>query len=353
MIDPLELNRVYNVDALEFLKTLPNECVNCVVTSPPYFGLRDYGVEGQIDLEETPEAYVAKLVEVFHEARRVLRSDGTFWLNLGDSYVGATSEYAEGGSAGKNARVSKKTLSGLPNEARGSRNRALYAAGLPMKSLLGIPWRTAFALQADGWILRSEIIWSKPNAMPESVKDRPTKAHETIFLLTKCPDYWYDAEAVKEDTVDGDPRPPAGSKGVLGGPNKRRRSVMRKEFRGGGTYTQNGAWNNPAIKPNRTPGNKPNLLEKRNKRTVWTVSTRGFKGAHFATFPPKLIEPMIRAGCPMGGVVLDPFFGAGTTGYVAQKLGRNWLGSEINPTYIALAEKRLAVPFMISMFETL
>ncbi len=272
-------------DCVESMKALPNQSINCCVTSPPYFGLRDYGVDGQIGLEQTPDEYVAKMVEVFREVRRVLRDDGTLWLNIGDSYVGATSQHKDGGSQGHNSCISKKTMSGIPQNGRGDRNRALYKAGIKMKDLIGIPWMLAFALRADGWYLRQEIIWHKPNPMPESVKDRCTKAHEQIFLLTKSPRYYFDSEAMKEVAVDGTGR--------------------------------------------------------RNRRSVWSVATRPYKGAHFATFPPALIEPCILAGCPAGGMVLDPFGGSGTTAGVAIANGRNAILCELNADYCSLVEGRV------------
>ena len=273
-------------DCLELLKKLPEGSVNCCVTSPPYFGLRDYGVDGQIGLELTPEQYVAKMVEVFREVRRVLRDDGTLWLNIGDSYVGATSQHKDGGSQGHNSCIAKKTMSGIPQSGRGDRNRALYKAGIKMKDLIGIPWMLAFALRADGWYLRQEIIWHKPNPMPESVKDRCTKAHEQVFLLSKSPRYHFDSEAMKEDAVDGS--------------------------------------------------------GKRNRRSVWSVATRPYKGAHFATFPPALIEPCVLAGCPADGVVLDPFGGSGTTAGVAVAHGRDAIICELNPEYGHLVPDRVA-----------
>jgi len=285
-------------DALEQLKTLPDGSVHCCVTSPPYYGLRDYGVAGQIGLEETPEAYVAKLVDVFREVRRVLRDDGTLWVNLGDSY-------AAGGGTGKpgpNATVGN-TLSGC-------QYRAPTPVGLAFKNLLGIPWRVAFALQADGWILRQDIIWHKPNPMPESVKDRCTKAHEYLFLLAKKPRYWFDSEAIKEEAVTpANPRY-MGSKDQVG--------TLRRDV-----------------------GREPLGYTNRNRRSVWSICPRPYKGAHFAVFPPALVEPCIKAGCPAGGTVLDPFGGSGTTGQVAKSLGRNAILIELNPAYHDLIRSRL------------
>jgi len=260
-------------DAIEVLKTIPDQSINTCVTSPPYWGLRDYGIDGQVGIEETPEEYVAKMVEVFREVKRVLRKDGTLWLNLGDSYAGNCSQASNNGRAGF----------GNPRERLVNRK----GKGLKPKDLVGIPWRVALALQADGWYLRSDIIWHKPNPIPESVKDRPTKAHEYIFLLSKSPKYYYDYEAIKE------------------------------------------------------PVTSRQLRSTRNKRSVWTVPTRPFPEAHFATFPPELIEPCVLAGCPIGGVVLDPFVGSGTTLLVATRHHRRSIGIELNPEYIKIAERRL------------
>jgi len=315
--------RLLQGDCRDVLKTLPDGSINCCVTSPPYYGLRDYGVDGQIGLEQTPDAYVVELVAVFREVRRVLADDGTLWLNLGDSYSGSGKGPA--GNLGKihNEREIKQTSGIVPD-------------GLKPKDLIGIPWRVAFALQADGWYLRQDIIWHKPNPMPESVADRCTKAHEYIFLLSKSPRYYFDADAIKEASITGDPRRPYGSKGAwdLDGrplgqrPQGRvRKSVKRGEFDG---------------KTNALPGREAfrAVTETRNKRSVWTVNTKPYKGAHFATFPPSLIRPMILAGCPIGGTVLDPFGGSGTTAQVSEEEGRNAISIELNPAYIDLQRKR-------------
>jgi DNA modification methylase len=296
------------------LAELPDQSVQMCVTSPPYFGLRDYGHDGQIGLEQTPDAFVAELVSVFRAVKRVLRNDGTLWLNLGDSYAAmrdskATPDTLRGDSDGTLVESGKAA----------NRNPAnLRASGLKHKDLIGIPWRVAFALQADGWYLRQDIIWHKPNPMPESVKDRCTKAHEYIFLLSKSERYHYDADAIVEDA---NPKSEARYKSSFGGQKNEHllasdqvhtRPIGMREFTG-----------------------------KRNKRSVWTVATRPFKGAHFATFPPDLIEPCIKAGSKAGDTVLDPFGGAGTTGVVANRLGRNAILCELNPTYAELAEERL------------
>jgi DNA modification methylase len=303
----LELNKIYNMDCLKGLKQLPDNSINCCVTSPPYWGLRDYGVEGQFGLEKTPEEYVSKMVEVFREVKRVLCKDGTLWLNLGDSYCG---------TGNKGEYKDPKYLDGRNGQKVALNNKI---KGLKAKDLVGIPWMVAFALRADGWYLRQDIIWHKPNAMPESVKDRCTNAHEYIFLLAKSAQYYYDNEAIKEDA-----KPES---------EKRYKSTFhtgKKEISGQGR---------PGNASN-TPGYKK-WTGKRNKRSVWTVTTKPFKEAHFATFPPDLIEPCILAGCPAGGVVLDPFMGSGTTGMVAAMYQRNFIGFELNPEYCKMAEKRI------------
>ena len=305
--EPLKTNHIYLGDCLEVLNGFPDESVNCCVTSPPYWGLRDYGVDGQAGLEKTPEEYVQRMVEIFREVRRVLKSDGTLWLNLGDSYSGSGRGNNPNGKQGTNKRT-----------CFDPENSGYVPPGLKPKDLVGIPWMTAFALRADGWYLRQDIIWHKPNPMPESVRDRCTKAHEYIFLLSKSSKYYYDAEAIKEPLAKPEEllrKTPA----VFGGRNKHdgygTRLHSGKEYVG--TYTG------------------------RNKRSVWTIPTRPFKEAHFATFPEKLIEPCISAGCPEGGIVLDPFMGAGTTGLVAYKNKRDYIGIELNPEYREMAIRRI------------
>lgn len=292
---------IYQGDALTVLKTLPGQSVHCCVTSPPYWGLRDYGVEGQLGLEKSPEEYVSKMVEVFREVRRILRDDGTLWLNLGDSYA-----RGRGGDGLQTANIG----SHLANRP------ANIPAGLKPKDLVGIPWRVAFALQQDGWYLRQDIIWHKPNPMPESVRDRCTKSHEYIFLLAKSQKYYFESKAIHEETGKTYTRKASGytikeTQGCYDG------------RRGLGFATRD------------------IVTSGRNKRSVWTVTTKPFKGAHFATFPPDLIEPCILAGSPVGGIILDPFFGAGTVGLVALKHNRQFIGIELNPDYIAIAKKRI------------
>ncbi len=299
--------RILRGDCRDVLLTLPDESVHCCVTSPPYFGLRDYGIAEQIGLEATPDAFVADLVAVFREVWRVLRDDGTLWLNLGDSYASSTK-----GSGGSNPDTSPfQAGKGVENK-QGFDVRRL-TCGLPDKNLLGIPWRVAFALQADGWYLRQDIIWSKPNPMPESVQDRCTKAHEYLFLLSKSPTYFCDMEAIAEPTDNPQ---------LVGKPQKV-------------NYSDESAMRNDGDRIVIRTGT-------RNKRSVWTVATQPFKEAHFATFPPALIEPCILAGCPVGGTVLDPFGGAGTTGLVADRLQRDAILVELNPAYADMARKRIA-----------
>lgn len=282
-------------DCLTSMRTLPDQSVNCCVTSPPYFGLRDYGMEGQLGLEATPDEFVKAMVEVFREVRRVLRDDGTLWLNLGDSYA----------SGGRKTRDPDEKL-----PQRGADFRA--QDGLPEKNLIGIPWRVALALQADGWYLRQDIVWHKPNPMPESVKDRCTKAHEYIFLLSKSPRYHFDSEAMREDAIKG----AAGS-----------------SFNKGKTATHQLGRSSDAERVDDG---------KRNRRSVWSVATKPYKGAHFATFPAELIEPCILAGCPLGGIVLDPFGGSGTTAGVALANGRGSIACELNQEYADLMPDRIA-----------
>ena len=309
-----ERGQLINGDCLEVMRGLPDKSVQCGVTSPPYFGLRDYGESGQLGLEPTPEEYVEKLVAIFNEFKRVLRDDGTLWLNLGDSYASSGIQNP-GGHKGLSA--AKERYDGIPrNEKNDTRMngslgkvRRFLPAELKAKNLIGIPWRVAFALQADGWYLRQDIIWHKPNPMPESVTDRCTKAHEYIFLLSKSPKYYFDNKAIKEPSTE--------YKRLLSGPvkfggNNRckdTRLQSRKEWKptmGGGGTSFKGRKGN--FKANGDLFTKP----MRNKRSVWTVTTKPFKEAHFATFPPDLILPCILAGCPEGGVVMDMFSGAGT-----------------------------------------
>ena len=329
-------------DALEQLKTLPDGSVHCCVTSPPYYGLRDYGVAGQIGLEDTPEAYVARLVEVFREVRRVLRDDGTLWPNIGDSYAaqrGGTHQPAETLAGGKGGKMADGSIVNRARHAGCNPTRNAAAIGLKHKDLIGIPWMLAFALRADGWYLRQDIIWHKPNPMPESVRDRCTKSHEYIFLFAKQQRYYFDQESIKVPLKEAsvarlmqDVENQEGSGRVPGKTNGKMKAVC---FGGNkqcpDTRLQSGKeWN-----PTMIVGGMAN------KKSVWTVPTRGYKGAHFATFPPQLISPCILAGCPVDGTVLDPFSGSGTTGQVAKSLGRNAILIELNPAYHDLIRSRL------------
>lgn len=384
----MSLDTVVCADALDYLRTLPDESVNCIITSPPYYGLRDYGADGQLGLEDTPAAYVERLVAVFREIRRVLRPDGVCWLNLGDSYAGSGRGLMGDGTPSDRGDAKQGTNRGT---TVGVFNKPDWG-GLAPKNLIGIPWRVAFALQDDGWILRSDVIWHKPNTMPESVTDRPTKAHEYVFMLTRAARYWYDAEAVSEQSSDNS----------HGGGQAHVERYMQQSGRNDGSRAMG------------------IVTATRNRRSVWTVATEPTPFAHFATFPQKLIEPMVLAGCParvcatcgapwervversadkvnlregqqqqrrangaqtggtervtLGvtehvkretigfrpsctcdadtrpGIVLDPFMGSGTTALVARRLGRHFLGCDVNAEYVALANERLAVPYTLPMF---
>ena len=318
----------YQGDCREVLKTLPDLSVHCCVTSPPYFGLRDYGVDGQIGLEPTPEEFTAELVGVFREIKRVLRDDGTLWLNLGDSYVANATNQAP--------QTKQHNGSGFAGSNRNGKT------GLPPKNLIGIPWRVAFALQRDGWYLRQDIIWSKPNPMPESVTDRCTKAHEYIFLLSKSQRYYFDAAKIAEpiaaSTVKRLQQDVENQKGSSRVPGKTNGTMKAVGCRFGGSKYGD----SDATESRTKSGNNYEVTSggTRNKRTVWTVATTPYKGAHFAVFPEKLIEPCILAGCPKGGYVLDPFGGSGTTALVAIKNQRKAILIELNDEYIKLQNDR-------------
>lgn len=377
----MKTNTAYNEHCLKTLRRMPDNFLDCIVTSPPYWGLRDYGHADQLGLEETPEQYVANMVEVFRECRRVLKETGTLWLNLGDSYANAGNgnNTNVGGFTGERIRAGKKgIMDSRPRQIPGN---------LKPKDLVGIPWRVAFALQADGWYLRSDIIWHKPNPMPESVTDRPTKSHEYIFLLTKSARYYYDAEAVKEKAVKGDANAGARNYNGYSGRERLKQSESKRE-------------------------------SGRNRRTVWTIPTKPYSGAHFAVFPPDLIKPCVLAGSPekvceccgkpwervvertkyeppigerfvdesrgdkkrklngsdynksvkktgeywqqtctcpdskgtAKGLVYDPFGGSGTTAEVAATYGRNWILSELNPNYIPLINERMTFAAQLQIF---
>ena len=294
-------------DCLTSLATLPDRSVNCCITSPPYYRLRDYGVDGQIGLEDSPDAYVERLVEVFREVRRTLTDDGTLWLNIGDSYAAAGGDQVQGTKQTKGSQVG----------AWNGKTR-VPPNGIKAKDLIGIPWLLAFALRADGWYLRQDIIWHKPNPMPESVTDRCTKAHEYLFLLSKSDRYFYDHESVKDAAT---------SKSSETEPTRGKAYGAKMGVgRGGGGMNRDGGFSHDG---------------KRNRRSVWTVTPKPYKGPHFAVYPPELIEPCILAGCPEGGTVLDPFGGSGTTGGVALKHGRNAVLCELNGDYVALMPARI------------
>ena len=307
---------ILNGDSISMLQTLPDASIDCVVTSPPYYGLRDYSIDGQIGMENTPKEYVNALLSVFNEVHRVLSATGTVWLNLGDSYYNYR--------PGRGQSLSKQTLSSnLQDLPQKCPRRGNKLEGLKEKDLIGIPWRVAFALQDFGWYLRQDIIWEKTNPQPESVKDRCTKSHEYLFLLTKSPKYYYDHAAIKEPCSE------ANIKDFLG------RKTLNNKGKGQGTYEEA----RPDLCRGREAYMPPDF--KRNKRSVWTIPTKPYKGAHFATFPEALVEPCIMAGCPVDGVVLDPFFGAGTTGVVATKLNRRFVGIDLNKDYCDLAYRRI------------
>lgn len=378
--------RIIAGDALEVLTTLPDCSVDCCVTSPPYYGLRDYGtgqwvggnsncnhhglafrtsekinehcgtgvshhrkecyqpfktvcskcgavrIDKQIGLEETPQEYIDKLAAVFREVRRVLKDSGTLWLNIADSYAGS------GKGAWKNKNAQKENYVLDPDSVPSHMSKTFE--GIKAKDLMGIPWELAFALRADGWYLRQDIIWYKPNCMPESVTDRCTKSHEYIFLFSKSSQYYFDYKAIQEPAVGFDRSSPRGSKGTMT-LNSGRRKGNARSFRGGGIYTSGKSFDNGAENVRETHGNVSNETGLRRRRSVWSISTVGSKENHFATFPPKLIEPCILAGCPVGGTVLDPFLGSGTTAAVSKKLNRDFLGIELNSDYVEISKRIL------------
>lgn len=336
-------NKIHKVDVLDGLKMLPSNSIHCVVTSPPYWGLRDYGVLGQLGLESTPEEYIAKMVLVFREIRRVLRNDGTLWLNIGDTYYGGkgANGASRTGMDGHEPINVDALISTQPGEFR-PQDRP--HPELKAKDLVGIPWELALALRKDGWYLRQDIIWSKPNPMPESIHDRCTKSHEYIFLLTKSRKYYYDQVSIMQPVklssqirLQQDVANQTGSHRVPGKVN----GTMKARSSGNKARV-------PAILRGVPSGNNKNQAanvpwtgELANKKSVWVIPTMPYKDAHFATFPVKLIEDCIKAGTPAGGIVFDPFMGSGTTAIVASSLGRNFLGFELNPKYIKIAEKRI------------
>ena len=357
----MEIDKIYQGDSLEVLKTFEDNSIDCCVTSPPYYALRDYGVDGQIGLEENPEKYIERLTEVFMEVYRVLKPNGTLWLNIGDSYAGNCSVVSTG-----------RCGMGKPRERIDHR----VFDGIKPKDLIGIPWMLAFSLRNAGWYLRQDIIWHKPNPMPESVTDRCTKSHEYIFLLSKSQKYYFDHEAIQEEA-----NPNYISKNIRFGGNKygdnddphfqiysgnvyepktkvrtqnngySKAGGHRDNSGGVGDYSKHGHTKNCQYDgqvPNtmhlkREDGIKDEVYYVRNKRDVWSINVKPNKEAHFATYPQELVSPCILAGCPEGGVVLDPFMGSGTTGIVANKLGRHYVGIELNPEYAEMAQRRIGL----------
>lgn len=296
-------------DVRERLREVADGSIRTCVTSPPYWGLRDYGHDGQIGLEDSVTAYVDELVTVFREVRRVLTDDGTLWLNLGDTYANTNRGHNSNGFGSLNGSNAKNKAMHAPN-----RNKPL-PENLKQKDLVGIPWRVAFALRADGWYLRQDIIWSKPNPMPESVTDRCTKAHEYVFLLSKSPKYFFDNEAIREPAVSVDDRRNGQGRQTYDGKRAEHDGLVQQSF--------------------------VTVSDTRNKRSVWSVTTKPFAGAHFAVMPEALAEPCVLAGSAPGDTVLDPFSGAATVGVVATRNQRHYIGCELNPEYVSLAEKRL------------
>ena len=311
----LKTDTIINRDALYALRELPEESVHCCVTSPPYYALRDYGLDMQIGREDTPEQYIDRLTEVFRELRRVLRSDGTLWLNIADTYCG---------TGNKGYHADPKNPKGRNGQQIARNNRV---SGCKQKDLIGIPWLLAFALRADGWYLRSDIIWQKENPMPESVKDRCARCYEHIFLFSKSKKYFFDYKAISE------PIAPATAE------------RLKRGMRGGNKYGKPvpGQPQPQSINRPREHGEikDADINPLRNKRDVWKINTVPFKGGHYAAYPPKLVETCLLAGCPEGGIVLDPFMGSGTTGMVASQMGRHFVGIELNPAYTELAYKRI------------
>lgn len=308
----METDRILCGDALEMLRTLPDNSVHCCVTSPPYYALRDYGVDGQIGREDTPAQYVARLTDVFSEVRRVLRPSGTLWLNIADTYAGK-------GNQGDS--VDPKYPNGRTGQTVAINRRV---EGCKAKDMIGIPWMLAFALRDSGWYLRSDIIWMKANPMPESCKDRPSRCYEHVFLLTKSRSYYYDAAAIAEPVAESTPM-------------RMRRKFGKNKYSAGIPGQAHQHLND--YRPNGYAEEDIPLL--RNKRDVWQINSVPYKGAHFAAYPPKLVETCLLAGCPQDGIVLDPFLGSGTTAAVAKQMGRHYIGIELNQDYCELAKQRI------------
>ena len=308
----MELDTIFCGDALDVLRTLPDNSVHCCITSPPYYALRDYGVDGQIGREDTPAQYVARLTEVFSEVRRVLLPSGTLWLNIADTYCGTGS---------KGDHLDPKNPSGRNGQCVSLAQRV---ENVKAKDMIGIPWMLAFALRDRGWYLRSDIIWQKANPMPESCKDRPSRCYEHVFLLTKSRSYYYDAAAIAEPVAESTPM-------------RMRRKFGKNKYSAGIPGQAHQHLND--YRPNGYAEEDIPLL--RNKRDVWQINSVPYKGAHFAAYPPKLVETCLLAGCPQDGIVLDPFLGSGTTAAVAKQMGRHYIGVELNPDYCELAKQRI------------
>lgn len=317
-------NVIYQGDCLEVLRHFPDESINCCVTSPPYYALRDYGMQGQIGNEASPEEYISKLTEIFAEIRRVLKNDGTLWVVIADSYSG--SNQGKGTKNLSNKQASNRGTNYMNDKSHQS--KLSRVKGYKPKDLIGIPWMLAFALRNNGWYLRQDIIWAKGNPMPESVKDRCTKSHEYIFLFTKSKKYYFDNSAMREEAVSIS-------------------DMQRRVNNGHGEWKTKKAAGTYAVSgKHRSREELYSKDGKRNKRDVWFINTKPCKEAHFAVFPDILIEPCILAGCPEGGIVLDPFMGSGTTAFVSMRNNRNYIGIELNPEYIKIAEKRIKMETM-------
>lgn len=353
-------NKIFQHNVLDTPWPLEDNSVDCCITSPPYYGLRDYGVAGQLGLEDTPEEYTERMVKVFEEVRRVLKPTGTCWLNLGDTYAAYWGQkYGQGQSLSgtRENKGSAPPAKKSPVFSKSKRDVKRYGGGnipatgeVKPKDLFGIPWMVAFALRSAGWYLRSDIIWAKPNCMPESVTDRPTRSHEYIFLLSKSAKYFYDHEAIKERALyDVDGTGTAARKAANGRATGERAAGFKDSQKFNGKHSDkqrghsrphngfNDRWDQMS--------HEEQCTGMKNKRDVWTVSPAQFPEAHFATFPEQLITPCVLAGCPKDGIILDPFMGAGTTAIVAKSHGRNYVGLELNPEYIRIAENRLKKEF--------
>ena len=333
------INNLLIGDCRNILPSLPEKLVQCVVTSPPYFRLRDYGVEGQIGLEDSVEDYVNSLVNVFHEVKRILKDDGTLWLNLGDSYAGSgKNRNAKGIDYGFKEEYKDSTHKG---RRQGLIKKTPLSGKLKPKDLIGAPWRVAFALQDDGWYLRQDIIWNKPNVMPEAVKDRCTKSHEYIFLLSKNKNYYFDSEAIKEESCTFENRPHGIVRNRVYEYDSKLNAMNPKYNMRRNDKRDVIKHSHPQKRLNRKDSSYD--ITKRNKRDVWTVNTKPYTEAHFAAFPPALIQPCILAGSREGDIILDPFFGSGTVAEVAALFNRNWIGIDINEEYAPLYKKRLGL----------